>query len=49
MFLQRLYVGRSKGTYIGGYTFDINYRMEPNEVVSNYSLRVNPQALVLYR
>ena len=23
MFLQRLYVGRSKGTYIGGYTFDI--------------------------
>ena len=23
MFLQRLYVGRSKGTYIGGYTFNI--------------------------
>lgn len=23
MFLQRLYVGRSKGIYIGGYTFDI--------------------------
>ena len=23
MFLQRLYVGRSKGTYIGGYTVNI--------------------------
>lgn len=23
MLLQRLYVGRSKGTYIGGYTFNI--------------------------
>ena len=23
MFLQRLYVGRSKGTYIGGDTFNI--------------------------
>ena len=25
MFLQRLYVGRSKGTYIGGYTFNVKF------------------------
>lgn len=28
MFLQRLYVERSKGTYIGGYTFDIKLQNE---------------------
>ena len=27
MFLQRLYVGRSKGTYIGGDTFLWDYRI----------------------
>ena len=30
MFLQRLYVGRSKGTYIGGHTPILICRMDSN-------------------
>ena len=45
MFLQRLYVGRSKGTYIGGYTFYMglyNFTIHKN---SRFNLNITSSSL----